>query len=226
MIAAVIVAAGSGERFGERKQFFRIGGRPLIWYALSPFLGSREVERVALVLPAGVTDDDLVGIPLDENPKVSLVTGGERRQDSVYRGLMDLPADNGVIVVHDGARPLLGPRLLSALIEEARRGHSVVPVVPVNDTLKEVLGDTVVRTLGRERIFGVQTPQAFPARIIRKAHENAREKGMDSTDDAQLVEALGVAVHVIPGDPANIKVTTREDLALVSLLLRDRGHLR
>jgi 2-C-methyl-D-erythritol 4-phosphate cytidylyltransferase len=225
MIAAVIVAAGAGKRFGEKKQFVRIAGKSLLSYALAPFMGNRRIEKIVLVVPPGVTRADLEGLPLARKSRLSLVTGGRRRQDSVYEGLKELPGENGIVLVHDGVRPLTSEMLLATLIAEAEKGHAVVPVVPVSDTLKEVLEGKVVKTLERERIFCVQTPQAFPIPLIRRAHENAREKGLTSTDDAQLVEALGVPVHALPGDPVNIKVTTREDLALVSLLLQERNSM-
>jgi 2-C-methyl-D-erythritol 4-phosphate cytidylyltransferase len=220
MIAAVIVAAGEGRRFGGKKQFTRIAGKPLLSYALAPFFAHRAIGRIVLVLPADVTPGDLAGLSLARHREVVRVTGGRRRQDSVYRGLLALPEGTRHVLIHDGVRPLLSASLLAALIREVRRDRAVVPIVPVRDTLKEVRRGRVVSTPGRENVFCVQTPQAFPAALIREAHENARRKRLSSTDDAQLVEALGVPVHTVPGDAANIKVTSRDDLAFVSMLLR------
>lgn len=222
MIAAVIVAAGEGRRFGGKKQFMRIGGRTLLSHALAPFLANRAIEEIVLVLPAIVTPRDLAGLPFRRNPEVITCTGGRRRQDSVYRGLKALPGGIRHVLIHDGVRPLVSESLLATLIREVRKGRAVVPVVPLRDTIKEVSRGKVVTTLGREKVFCVQTPQAFPADLIRRAHENARRKRLSSTDDAQLVEALGVPVYTVPGDPANIKVTSREDMAVVSLLLAER----
>ncbi|MFQ6102659.1 MAG: 2-C-methyl-D-erythritol 4-phosphate cytidylyltransferase [Candidatus Glassbacteria bacterium] len=226
MVSAVIVAAGEGKRYGGEKQFESLEGKPVIWYAVNPFLLHRLVEKVLLVVPgrfSGKLPSDL-GLQRDERLKI--VAGGERRQDSVYNGLCEVPSSSDIVLVHDGVRPLLDGKLLDTVIKEVMKGTSVVPVIPVSDTVKEIDGVKVERTLDRHRLCCAQTPQAFPAELIRKAHERARAMQLTYTDDAQLVESLGQEVRVVPGDRYNLKITSRLDLELASLLLRRVGGKR
>ena len=155
-----------------------------------------------------------------DGPSVNAaVPGGDRRSDSVRAGLAAVPADAEVVVVHDAARPLASPRLYGAVIAAVRGGAAAaVPAVPVVDTVKRVEGARVVETIARDDLVMIQTPQAFRADALRSAHE----RGSDATDDAALVEAQGGTVVVVPGDPANLKVTTPEDLRIAAALLGAR----
>lgn len=138
------------------------------------------------------------------------VAGGATRSDSVRAGLAKVPAEAAIVVVHDAARPLAAGSLFAAVIDAVRAGaDGAVPGLPVPDTLKRVDRDRVVATVDRDGLVAVQTPQAFRAAVLRAAHS----AGGDATDDAALVEAAGGTVVVVPGDPANVKVTTPEDLA-------------
>ena len=146
-----------------------------------------------------------------------VVAGGATRADSVRAGLAAVPADATVIVVHDAARPLAGPALFAAVIDVVQAGgvDGAVPVVPVSDTLKRISADRVVATVDRDGLVAVQTPQAFTAGALRAAHAS----GAEATDDAGLLEAAGLAVAAVDGDPANLKLTRAEDLALAEALL-------
>ena len=145
------------------------------------------------------------------------VSGGATRSESVRNGLAEVPDDADVVVVHDAARPLATPALFSAVIEAVKSGaDAAVPVVPVTDTVKRVEGDRVVETLDRAELVSVQTPQAFRADILRKAHAS----GGEATDDASLVEAIGGTVVVVPGERNNIKITTPDDLRIAEALLQ------
>ena len=146
-----------------------------------------------------------------------MVGGGATRADSVRAGLAVVPADAAVVVVHDAARPLAGPDLFAAVVDAVRAGDvdGAVPVVPVADTLKRVRGARVVATVDRDGLVAIQTPQAFAADALRAAHAD----GGDATDDAGLLEAAGMAVGTVPGDPRNLKLTRPEDLALAEALL-------
>jgi 2-C-methyl-D-erythritol 4-phosphate cytidylyltransferase len=201
---AIVVAAGSGERFGDRKQYLPLGGLRVLDWALRDAV--ERCDGVVLVVPADVADEP-------EPSVASVVAGGESRSDSVRHGLAAVPADADVIVVHDGARPVpvgaVWDRVLAAVTDGA---DGAVPGVAVVDTLREVGGASVDRTA----FVAVQTPQAFRAAVLRAAHA----AGGDATDDASLVEAAGGRVVVVDGDPANIKVTTRIDLTLAELLCR------
>jgi 2-C-methyl-D-erythritol 4-phosphate cytidylyltransferase len=210
---SIVVAGGSGRRFGDQKQFSMLGGRPVLEWAVE---ACRPCSAgVVLVLPAGLDDPDPHGAD-------ATVPGGPTRADSVRCGLAAVPDSAEVIVVHDAARPLASPGLFDAVIEAVTGGGAdgAVPGVPPSDTIKAVDGaGNVTGTLNRSTLVAVQTPQAFRAGVLRRAHEQA---GPGATDDAMLVEALGGRVRVVPGDPRNLKITAPDDLGAVARLLASR----
>jgi 2-C-methyl-D-erythritol 4-phosphate cytidylyltransferase len=202
----IVVAGGLGTRFGSPKQFERLGDARVVDRAVLTAVAA--CDHVAVVLPPGTVWDGDDGIVA--------VAGGDRRSDSVRAGLT--PADDAdIVVVHDAARPLASKVLFDAVIGAVRSGaDAAVPALPVPDTLKRVEGTRVVETVTRQGLFAVQTPQAFRAETLRRAHAGEP----DATDDAALVEAAGGTVVVVPGDPRNLKVTAPEDLAMAEALVR------
>jgi 2-C-methyl-D-erythritol 4-phosphate cytidylyltransferase len=200
----VVVAAGSGTRYGGAKQYELLGGRRLVDHAVASLRAA--CDGVVLVVPP----DDVAAAQRADEPADVVVAGGAVRSASVRNGLGAVPAEAAIVVVHDAARPLAPASLFSAVIDAVRAGaDAAVPGLPVTDTIKQVDGDRVVATLARERLVLVQTPQAFDAGALRAAHAG----GAEATDDAALVEAAGGRVVVVPGDPANTKITRRADLA-------------
>jgi 2-C-methyl-D-erythritol 4-phosphate cytidylyltransferase len=203
---AIVVAAGSGSRFGKPKQFELLGDRTILQWSLDA--ARAACDDVVVVLPPGVVPEArhvTGGIP-----------GGATRSESVRNGLAAVPDDADIIVVHDAARPLARSALFAAVIDAVAAGADVaIPGVPVTDTVKRVEGDRVTETVDRAQLVAVQTPQAFRADALRKAHANAD----DATDDAALVEAVGGTVVVVEGEVANIKVTTPHDLRIAEALL-------
>jgi 2-C-methyl-D-erythritol 4-phosphate cytidylyltransferase / 2-C-methyl-D-erythritol 2,4-cyclodiphosphate synthase len=222
-----VVAAGRGVRAAaggvERKQYRPIGGVPMLRRALQPFLDHPRVAMIAVVLPpsdAKAPPEWLAAVALAPGTPRPLifVAGGEARQQSVAHGLAVLPGVCSVVLVHDAARPFADRALVDRVLAEADRGAAVVPGIPVADTLKETdAAGLVVRTLPREGLVAVQTPQGFPRATLEAAHHRA---GADAsaTDDAALCERLGIAVRVVAGNRRNIKVTTAEDFALAEAL--------
>jgi 2-C-methyl-D-erythritol 4-phosphate cytidylyltransferase len=206
---SVVVAGGSGDRFGRLKQFAMLAGRPVVDWSVAACRACSE--GVVVVLPAGSTDRSF-GADL-------AVAGGRSRSESVRRGLAAVPEEASVIVVHDAARPLASAALFAAVLGALadREASGAICALPVADTLKRVGGDParVVATVDRSDLVAVQTPQAFRADVLRRAHA----AGADATDDAALVEALGATVLVVPGDPRNIKLTTPADLTHAEHLL-------
>ena len=201
---AVVVAAGSGARFGERKQYRPLLGRPVVAWAVAA--AAAHCDGTVLVVPADQVEEAHAGADV-------VVAGGATRSASVRAGLAAVPDDADVVVVHDGARPVPVPAVWKGVLAAVAAGaDAAVPVVPVTDTLREVGGSTV----DRSRFVAVQTPQAFRATALRAAHDTEG----DATDDAGLVEAAGGRVEVVDGDPANVKITTPVDLALAELLCR------
>jgi 2-C-methyl-D-erythritol 4-phosphate cytidylyltransferase len=203
----VVVAAGSGSRFGSPKQFAEIEGRALVDWSV---VAARSVaDGVVLVVPPADAPSDTHGADV-------IVSGGETRTASVRAGLEAVPDDADVIVVHDGARPLASAALFRSVVEAVRAGApGAIPAIALADTVKRVDHGDVVSTLDRSGLVTVQTPQAFRAELLRRAHA----AGGDATDDAALVEAQGATVRVVPGDPRNLKVTTPADLAMVRALV-------
>jgi 2-C-methyl-D-erythritol 4-phosphate cytidylyltransferase len=209
-IWGIVVAGGSATRFGEAKQFLSLAGQPVVGRAVA---ACRAVcDSVVLVVPS---DAIATGVADDHGADV-LVPGGATRAGSVRAGLRAVGPEAEIVVVHDAARPLAGPELFKAVVAalEADGVAGAICAVPVTDTVKRVArvggGDpSVVETLDRSQLVAVQTPQAFSVDVLRRAHEGEPE----ATDDAALVEALGLTVSVVPGDPDNLKLTTPADLA-------------
>ncbi|HEX5962938.1 MAG TPA: 2-C-methyl-D-erythritol 4-phosphate cytidylyltransferase [Gemmatimonadales bacterium] len=223
-VGVVVVAAGRGERLGgdSPKQYQLIGGVPMVLRALRPFTSHPDVEQVVLVLPP--EDATRPPIFLSDLSGISVLTitpGGVHRGDSVRAGLAVLRAGCNVVLVHDAARPFVERSVIDVVIGIARGGQGAVPAVQLTDTLKEAAaGDaTLIRcTRPRARLWRAQTPQGFPRAVLEKAHARAAQYGHRATDDAALVEAIGVPVRLVPDSARNLKVTTREDLALAELL--------
>ena len=208
----VVVAGGSGQRFGTLKQFALLAERPVVEWAVAACRASSS--GVVLVVPRGTGGP---AEPADYGADV-VVEGGRTRTESVGRGVAAVPESAEVIVVHDAARPLASEDLFAAVIAAVAGGAGgAVPGVPVSDTIKVVDGSQhVTATLDRSALVAVQTPQAFEAALLRRAHAG----GTEATDDAALVEALGATVRVVPGDPRNLKITTPADLDTAEHLLR------
>ena len=203
---AIVVAAGGGTRFGAAKQFAQLGGARVIDRAVA--VAKESCDGVVVVLP----DADSWVAPND----VLTTVGGATRSDSVRAGLALVPDDTDVVVVHDAARPLASRRLFALVVQAVADGaDGAVPALPVSDTVKRVNGGRVVETVPREGLVGVQTPQAFRARVLRAVHQG---RGVD-TDDAALVEASGGVVVVVEGERRNLKLTLVDDLELAQALL-------
>lgn len=209
---SIVVAAGNGTRFGGRKQLARIAGETVVC------LATRAVaplsEGVVVVVPPDLADrpelSETLGIALD-GLRLLTVAGRETRAGSVRAGLELLPPRCEFVLVHDAARPLGSPALAAAVLGAVREGAAAaIPGLRLGDTVKRLAGDEVVETLSRESLVAVQTPQAFRAEVLRRAHESEPE----ATDDAALVEALGARVVVVPGEPSNLKLTAPGDLEL------------
>jgi len=215
--AALVVAAGAGRRFGGPKQFAYLKGQPVLEWTLARFESHPGVQRIVLVLP---DENDRKHYELRYLKIADVVRGGERRQDSVWQGfrLLD-PERTRLVLVHDGARPLVGADLITRVLEAAADKGAAVPVVPVEDTLKETEGGRLAGTADRSRFVRAQTPQGFRYGVLLRALEAARADRFYGTDEAQLVERLGGEVAAVEGDPRNMKITTPLDLVIAEALL-------
>ncbi|MER5483343.1 2-C-methyl-D-erythritol 4-phosphate cytidylyltransferase [Streptomyces sp. NPDC002812] len=232
--AAVIPAAGRGVRLGPGapKALRTLGGTPMLIHAVRAMARSRAITLVVVVAPSDGTADVrrmLDEHALPERTEILVVPGGETRQESVRAGLDALPADITAVLIHDAARPLVPVDTVDTVVEAVRDGAlAVVPALPLADTVKEVEPgrpgepEPVVSTPVRARLRAVQTPQGFDLATLRLAHEKVAVDGEGATDDAGMVEQLGVTVVAVPGHEEAFKVTRPLDLVLAEAVLARR----
>lgn len=229
-VAAVVAAAGVGRRMQKSvpKTYLPLAGKPVLLHTLEVFEKVPEVHEVVVV----VHPEDLeycqqeIIEPHGLKKVLRLVPGGRERQDSVYNALKILHKEAEaleIILVHDGARPLLEPGLVRRVVAAARRHGAAIPALPCQDTLKRVSQKgEVLETVNRQELWQVQTPQGFRAALLFEAYREAMARDFYATDEAALVEALGKTVMVVPGSKFNLKITTPEDLLLAEAILRFR----
>jgi 2-C-methyl-D-erythritol 4-phosphate cytidylyltransferase len=225
MNIAIIPAAGRGTRFGGSiaKQFIELASAPIIIHTLRRFDQCAEIDALVVALAPAELEafSKQVGSFRLQKP-LHLVGGGRERSDSISNALEAIAAwQPELVAVHDAVRPFVTPMQISAVIARARETGAAILALPATDTIKEVEGGMIVRTLDRRRIYRAQTPQAFRYDLLRRANLEARAAGLASeemTDDALLVERLGASVAIVEGSPRNIKITTPEDLVLAEKL--------
>jgi len=223
----IIPAAGQGKRMKNRvnKQFILLQGMPVIVHTLRIFQAAGVISDIVLVCAPG--EEDYYRKEIISNYRITkptvVVTGGKERQDSVYSGLSNISDDCRYVMVHDGARPLATAELVARVAEEVRITGAAVAGVPVKDTIKRTDPEGyITETLPRERLWNIQTPQAFELKMLKRAHLEARARGFYGTDDAALIERLGQPVKIVPGLYENIKLTTPEDLIIAEAILERR----
>ena len=213
MAVALVVAAGRGERLGKPvpKAFANLAGRPMVEWSVATLQRVAAVTEIVVALPPGVAaPHGTIGVP-----------GGSERSHSV-RAALAAATDGDVVVVHDAARPLVTPELVSACLEALGDADAAIAATPVTDTIKECADGRVVRTLDRSRLWAVQTPQVFRRAALQRALDQGDDAIGAATDDASLVEAMGGTVRVVPAPRDNLKVTTELDLRVAELLLGER----
>jgi 2-C-methyl-D-erythritol 4-phosphate cytidylyltransferase len=232
-IAALVLAAGRGERLGDAlpKAFVPLAGRPLLLRSLGALAAVPEVDRL---VPVVAPSDRKHFADLEADFEAELaslsglavpVDGGSERQHSVRAGVASLPGEVELVVVHDAARCLVRPADVSRVIDVARRHGAAILAAPVRDTIKRVEAGRVVETPDRASCWAAQTPQVFRTELLREALDRADEDGFLGSDDAQIVERLGVEVRIVEGPPGNLKLTHREDWAVAErwLAAADEG---
>lgn len=225
---ALIPAAGMGKRMGAsiNKQYLQLDGLPIVARTVSVFEQSQLIEAIYLVIPEAEIPycQEHVVAACGFRKVVQIVPGGRERQNSVMNGLRAMRphlADDDVVVIHDGVRPLITAELLQKSIEVACASDGALVAVPVKDTIKTVCDGIVTTTPDRASLWQAQTPQSFRFGVIYAAHLAAELDGFIGTDDASLVERRGGAVRIVQGDYRNIKITTPEDLVLAESFLAD-----
>ncbi len=205
--AVILASGGKGKRFGENKQFFNMSGEPLIIRTLRKFqddytqiiVVTSDIKKIRFLLLEYKLRCD------------NIVLSGAQRTDSIRNGLAVLKPEIEYVLVHDGARPNVSLQLIKNICQAVVDLKAVIPIIPVKDTIKEIEGNRVICTPERSKLFAVQTPQAFAKDILLQAYQQKTP----ATDDASLVEKLGITVYTVPGEEENIKVTTKADLKLI-----------
>jgi 2-C-methyl-D-erythritol 4-phosphate cytidylyltransferase len=215
--AAVIVAGGSGTRFGGpiRKQYLEIGGVPVLLRAILPFLRHPRIASVIVVLPP----EDVANPPSWLALEVTIVAGGAERGDSVRNGLAAVPEDVDRVLIHDGARPFVSMDVIDRVLDA---DGGAIAAVPVTDTIQQVDADGVITaTPDRSTLWQAQTPQGFPRAALVDAYRQAAAEGVRLTDDAAVYARYAGPVRVVTGSPRNLKVTRPEDLAVAEAFARE-----
>jgi len=220
-VGVILVAAGSGSRTGsqELKQFRWVAGKPMLLHSIQTFQARADVAMVVCVLPREHVGDPPPWIFQSDADRLLLSVGGRERSESVANGLEDLPGECEIVVIHDAARPLVTPETIGRVIDEARKGNGAVAGIPVIDTLKRVdTSGKIIETVDRFELWRAQTPQAFPRKVIERAHREAREADRIATDDAALCEQIGLPVVVVRGSERALKITEENDFSLAEAL--------
>jgi 2-C-methyl-D-erythritol 4-phosphate cytidylyltransferase/2-C-methyl-D-erythritol 2,4-cyclodiphosphate synthase len=219
-VTAIIAAGGRGARFGDTlpKQFLPLAGRPILQRSIDAFTRHARITEVIVALPAEVVADPPDYLRAASKP-LTLVEGGARRQDSVWRAFARVSAAADIVVVHDAARPLVNETLIGQMIDAAAADGAAIAALPVTDTVKRADAQRlIVETVPRGELFLAQTPQAFRTTVLREALALS-DTGANATDEAALVERMGFPVRLVDGDPRNLKITTADDLAMAERLL-------
>lgn len=224
--AAIVLAGGSGERFGSEsgKQLIEISGRPVLTWSALAFDAVDDIGMIVIVCPSGRIDEyrEHAIDPFPFTKEVVLAPAGATRQESAFSGLEYVPDDYEYVILHDGARPLIDPALISHTINTLKGtidADGAIVATPAIDTLKVVENGCIVGTPDRRVFWNAQTPQVFRAGIYRRAHASALRDGFLGTDDSSLIERLGGKVLVVEGKRDNLKLTVPEDYALMSAVV-------
>lgn len=224
---AIVAAGGKGTRFSgpTSKQLALLEGRPLVMWSLTLFAHAPEIDEVVLVRPEDESEETYQSL-VHDLPKIRIVTGGPTRFDSVHNGFRSLPShsENDVVLIHDAARPLISRALIERVITSAMHEGTGLPVIPIQETIKEVSQGHVVKTWPRERMCVAQTPQGFRYGILEKAYAWWEQHKMfthEITDEAFLVEKAGFPVTTVSGDRRNLKITEPADLRLARFYIEE-----
>jgi 2-C-methyl-D-erythritol 4-phosphate cytidylyltransferase len=220
-VGVIIVAGGSGTRAGgeELKQFRWVAGKPMLLHSVQTFMAHPRVGMVVCVLPSRYAGDPPPWLFQCDVDRLLVSIGGRTRTESVANGLDDLPDEAQIVLVHDAARPLVGPATIARVIDAVDQGSPAIAALPVVDTLKRVdHAGSIIDTVDRASLWRAQTPQGFPRGLIVDVHRRARAEHVSATDDAALCEQMGHVVRVVRGSERALKVTDPGDFARIEAL--------
>ena len=223
----LIACAGSGKRMGAtvNKLFLEVFNKPILAWTLLAAEQAISVEWIGLIIQP--QEKETIATILQEYPlhkPMVLIAGGTTRQESVYQGLLALPTGTEKVLIHDGARCLVTAKLLDRCSQALEKASALVTAIPVKDTIKvvEIATGKIEQTPQREKLWAAQTPQGFDVALLKRAHEEAIQKGWQVTDDSMLLEQMGYEVVVVSGEESNIKITTTLDLMMAEMILKQR----
>ncbi len=224
MVSVIIVAAGSGSRFGGNtpKQFLEINGKPIVVHTLQRFDECPVIDEIILVLPpTEILQTSQVASKFGIKKLTKTISGGKNRAESVWNGFSQIePGTSEIVAVHDGARPLVSVDEITQTVEKAREKGAAILVAPVTDTIKEISSDgKITQTIDRQKLRRALTPQCFRYEILKRAFDENIISEI-ATDESFLVEKLGIEVSIVEGSARNIKITHKEDLILAEALLK------
>lgn len=219
-VSAIITAAGSGSRMGAGipKLELEISGKTIIELTVNSLFKSETIDEIILVTSEELLESYIERFSGIRNLRVIL--GGSTREESTYLGIKEANPEGDIILCHDGARPNIDTETIIKCIDAAIEHNAAIVAVPVNDTIKVVEDGVVIETPDRRRLYQVQTPQAFNAKLLRSAYDSFYGK-ITATDDSAFIEAMGEKVHIVEGSYDNFKITTRVDYLLMKMLLEE-----
>ena len=220
-VSAIILAAGSGSRFGEKKQFKKLNGKPIWIYSLNTFIQSKCINELILVFPKDSLEtlkQSQVFTSLNKKNNIKLVSGGESRRDSVLNGLKAVKKINDVICIHDAARPFIKPSYIKDSIESCREFDGAIIAIPAIDTVKKADNQIIKNTIDRESLWMAQTPQAFKKEKLLYAIKMFSH--LNVTDESMLMEEANFKIKLIEGDQSNFKITNEIDWELAKVIVR------
>jgi len=219
---AIITAAGSGSRLKNKtkKQFILLKERPLLFWTLDKFADHQDIDELIVVLPQEELNfQDLIDKEFSQID-ISYIPGGKERQESVYNALCACPPDTDLVLIHDGVRPFISEDEIGKLVKIARDHSAVIAASKLKNTVKQVAGQKIVRTIPRENLYNALTPQVFKFELIYKYHKSARQEGLFFTDDAAILEHYGEKVKIFECSSENFKITLPQDIQLAEKILQ------
>lgn len=223
---AIITAGGSGSRFGSsaRKQYIRLAERPLLFWTIDNFLQYNMIDQILVALPPDDLSDLETLLKTEfHNDKIRCLAGGEERQYSVFNALSHCTADTDFVFIHDGVRPFISLEEIKKLHQKAQLVDSVIPAYPVRNTIKQISGEKIEKTLIRRNLIAALTPQVFRFKLIWECHQKARQQDLLFTDDAALLEHYGHPVYWLECSSRNIKITEPLDLQIAEIILKNQN---
>lgn len=219
-VSAIIPAAGSGQRFGEAKQYKKLAGRSILFHAMAPFVRCKQINEIIIVVP----ENDIEYVKqkvllISASKSIQVVAGGALRQDSVKNGIDVLSQDSELVCIHDAVRPFVTEELIERSIFQCSKYDGSVLGVQVMDTIKIVQKKLITSTINRDTVWLAQTPQTFHKKKLVNALENAEKQCLVGTDESSLMELIGCKITIVPGHINNFKITTKDDFRRAELTL-------